>query len=113
MTKFRKDITGHSALSRRRIIKGAGAIAAGLAAPAILGTRSAFAAFPDRAVKVVVANTPGGPSDIVGRMVSAALQQSTGKTFIIDRSIKQAVATLAPVTFILSPLLTGGKMFEA
>ena len=33
--------------------------------------------------------------------------------FIIDRSIKQAVATLAPVTFILSPLLTGGKVFEA
>jgi sulfopyruvate decarboxylase alpha subunit len=32
--------------------------------------------------------------------------------FIIDRSIKQAVATLAPVTFILSPLLTGGKVFE-
>jgi sulfopyruvate decarboxylase alpha subunit len=31
--------------------------------------------------------------------------------FIIDRSIKQAVATLAPVTFILSPLLTGGKVF--
>jgi sulfopyruvate decarboxylase TPP-binding subunit len=33
--------------------------------------------------------------------------------FIIDRSIKQAVATQAPVTFILSPLLTGGKVFEA
>jgi len=32
--------------------------------------------------------------------------------FIVDRSIKQAVATLAPVTFILSPLLTGGKVFE-
>jgi sulfopyruvate decarboxylase TPP-binding subunit len=32
--------------------------------------------------------------------------------FILDRSIKQAVATQAPVTFILSPLLTGGKMFE-
>jgi sulfopyruvate decarboxylase alpha subunit len=32
--------------------------------------------------------------------------------FIIDRSIKQAVATQAPVTFILSPLLTGGKVFE-
>jgi sulfopyruvate decarboxylase alpha subunit len=31
--------------------------------------------------------------------------------FIIDRSIKQAVATQAPVTFILSPLLTGGKVF--
>ena len=32
--------------------------------------------------------------------------------FIIDRSVKQAVATQAPVTFILSPLLTGGKVFE-
>jgi sulfopyruvate decarboxylase alpha subunit len=31
--------------------------------------------------------------------------------FILDRSIKQAVATLAPVAFILSPLLTGGKVF--
>ena len=32
--------------------------------------------------------------------------------FILDRSIKQAVATQAPVTFILSPLLTGGKVFN-
>jgi len=32
--------------------------------------------------------------------------------FTIDRCIKQAVATQAPVTFILSPLLTGGKVFE-
>jgi len=31
--------------------------------------------------------------------------------FILDRSITQAVATLAPVCFILSPLLTGGKVF--
>ncbi|MBS0558999.1 MAG: decarboxylase [Proteobacteria bacterium] len=33
--------------------------------------------------------------------------------FILDRSIRQAVATQAPVTFILSPLLTGGKVFQA
>jgi sulfopyruvate decarboxylase alpha subunit len=33
--------------------------------------------------------------------------------FIVDRSIQQAVATQAPVTFILSPLLTGGKVFSA
>ncbi|HVV61382.1 MAG TPA: decarboxylase [Pseudolabrys sp.] len=33
--------------------------------------------------------------------------------FIVDRSIKQAVQTQAPVTFILSPLLTGGKVFKA
>ena len=31
--------------------------------------------------------------------------------FIADRSIKQAIATQAPVALILSPLLTGGKVF--
>src|SRR5260370_17386174 len=32
--------------------------------------------------------------------------------FIVDRSIKQAITTQAPVAPILSPLLTGGKAFE-
>src|SRR6202047_4113297 len=31
--------------------------------------------------------------------------------FIVDRSIKQAIATQAPCALILSPLLTGGKTF--
>ncbi len=59
-------------------------LAAGIAAPSVLSIRSAYAAYPDRPVKIVVANTPGGPSDIVGRITAAALQQSTGKTFIIE-----------------------------
>jgi len=42
--------------------------------------------------------------------VTITRQEELG--FILDRSIKQAVATQAPVTFILSPLLTGGKVFE-
>ena len=33
--------------------------------------------------------------------------------FIVDRALKQAYATLSPVVFILSPLLTGGKVFKA
>jgi sulfopyruvate decarboxylase alpha subunit len=33
--------------------------------------------------------------------------------FIVDRSIKQAIATQAPCALILSPLLTGGKQFES
>lgn len=74
----------HSAPSRRSIIKGAGALAAGVAAPAFLRVRSAYAAYPERPVKVVVANTPGGPSDLVARMITAALQQSTGKTFFVE-----------------------------
>ena len=80
MTTFCKA----SAPSRRGIIKGAAALAAGIAAPALVAVRSAYADYPDRPVKFVVANTPGGPSDIVGRIVTAALQESTGKTFIIE-----------------------------
>lgn len=78
MTKSRLSI----AFTRRRVIKGA--LAATVAAPAVLRVRSALAAYPERPVRIVVANTPGGPSDITGRIVSAALQQSTGKTFVIE-----------------------------
>src|SRR5271167_1796503 len=78
------DFSGRSSPSRRRIVKSAGAFAAGLVAPAFLRVRPAYADYPDRPVKFVVANTPGGPSDIVGRIIAAALQQSTGKTFIIE-----------------------------
>jgi tripartite-type tricarboxylate transporter receptor subunit TctC len=80
MPKF----TVRSSPSRRRVVKGAAALAAGIAAPAFLRVRSAYADYPDRPVKFVVANTPGGPSDIVARIVTAALEQSTGKTFIVD-----------------------------
>ena len=46
---------------------------------------------------------------------AAALRRQSGLPEMAGRalwSIKQAVATQAPVTFILSPLLTGGKVFE-
>lgn len=80
MTKLKDS----SALSRRHIVKSAGALAATIAAPGLIGIGSAYAAYPERPVKIVVANTPGGPSDLVGRIVAAALQESTGKTFIIE-----------------------------
>ena len=79
-----KNSNVNSILSRRRIIKGVGALAAGIAAPSFLCIRPALSAYPERPVKIIVANTPGGPSDIVGRIIAAALQQSTGKTFIIE-----------------------------
>ena len=75
---------GTSQPTRRRIIQRMGAVVAGIAAPVVLRMRPAYAAYPDRPIKIVVANTPGGPSDLVGRMVAAALQQSTGKSFIIE-----------------------------
>ena len=70
--------------TRRGFMKGASAVATGLAAPSLLTIRSALAAYPDRPIKVVVANTPGGPSDLVGRMLTAAIQQATGKALVIE-----------------------------
>jgi tripartite-type tricarboxylate transporter receptor subunit TctC len=77
-------LTARLTPSRRGIIKSVSVVAAGLAAPVLLRVGAAYADYPDRPIKFVVANTPGGPSDIVARMVTAALEQSTGKTFVVD-----------------------------
>jgi len=82
-SKVTKSAKG-AAPSRRSIIKAAAVLGAGVSAPAFWRVRAAYAEYPERPVKVVVANTPGGPSDIVGRMVAAALEKSTGRNFIID-----------------------------
>jgi tripartite-type tricarboxylate transporter receptor subunit TctC len=70
--------------SRRRVIKAAGALAAGIAAPAVLHVGAAFAAWPERPVKILVANTPGGPSDIIARIMAAALQDAMGGSFFVE-----------------------------
>jgi tripartite-type tricarboxylate transporter receptor subunit TctC len=68
--------------TRRGIIKAA--LAAGVAAPAILRAGTALAAFPDRPVRIVVANTPGGPSDIIARFMAAAFQETMGGSFVVE-----------------------------
>src|SRR3954469_12314329 len=70
--------------SRRRVLKAAGAIAVGLAAPTFLRIGSALAAYPDRPIKIVVANTPGGPSDISARMMAAEMQQVIGGSVFVE-----------------------------
>jgi tripartite-type tricarboxylate transporter receptor subunit TctC len=67
--------------SRRHLIK---ALAATIAAPAVLRVGAALAAYPERAVRILVANSPGGPSDIIARFMTAALQEATGATFIVE-----------------------------
>ena len=43
-----------------------------------------FAAYPDRPIKIVVANTPGGPSDIIARIMAAAMQDAIGGSVIVE-----------------------------
>src|SRR3954469_11110269 len=70
--------------SRRRILKATGAIVAGLAAPTFLRMSSALAAYPERPIKIVVANTPGGPSDITARMMAGWMQQEMGGSVFVE-----------------------------
>jgi tripartite-type tricarboxylate transporter receptor subunit TctC len=70
--------------SRRRVLKSSAAIAAGLAAPTFLRITSALAAYPDRPIKIVVANTPGGPSDIIARFMAAVMGEPLGGSVIVE-----------------------------
>jgi len=56
----------------------------------------------------LVARTMRPVLDALGIAHHTLTEEST-MPFIVDRSIKQAVTTQAPVAFILSPLLTGGN----
>lgn len=68
--------------SRRQIMVGATAV--GLAAPSILRIPTAYAAYPDKPVRIVVANTTGGPSDIMARTLAPLLQEVVGGSFIVE-----------------------------
>jgi tripartite-type tricarboxylate transporter receptor subunit TctC len=81
MQKFDKG------LSRRRFIKrgSAAAAAATLATPLyVSSSEPAFAAYPDRPVRIIVANSPGGPSDVIARQIAPALQEAMGGSFIVE-----------------------------
>ena len=62
--------------------------------------------------QAMVARTMRPALDSLG-MEHHTLSRLDEVAFITDRSIRQAVATQAPVCLILSPLLTGGKVFQA
>ena len=72
-------------LTRRGLIRGGGSLAAGaLAAPFILPTSRALAAWPDKPVRIVVPNSPGGPSDMLARVLAPILQDTLGSSFIVE-----------------------------
>ena len=46
--------------------------------------QSALAAYPEKAVKLVVAQTPGGAADIMGRMIAQKLSQRWGQPVVVE-----------------------------
>src|SRR5687767_8400653 len=65
--------------SRRRVTQGLGALAAGIALPAL-----AQSAWPNRPIRVIVPYTPGGFTDQMARIVQAGLQNRLQQSITID-----------------------------
>ena len=66
-----------SRITRRQCLRVAGAGAAALAFPA-------FAAYPDKTIKIIVTFAAGGASDIVARVVGEQLGKKLGQAVIVD-----------------------------
>jgi tripartite-type tricarboxylate transporter receptor subunit TctC len=57
---------------------------AAVAALLCLNVGGAHAAYPDRNILLIVPFAPGGPTDIIARIISAAFQKSLGQSVIVD-----------------------------
>lgn len=68
-----------------------------LALPMLAAARPAFAAFPDRAVRLVVPYAAGGNSDVVARIVSPPMSEILGQPVVVENrpGAGGAVASLA------------------
>jgi tripartite-type tricarboxylate transporter receptor subunit TctC len=60
-------------------------LTAALAAALVMGTGQARAqGYPDRPVKIIVPTPPGGPVDVIARITANYLQNSLGKSFVVE-----------------------------
>ena len=50
----------------------------------LLGAAQAQTAYPNRAVRLVVAAAPGGGTDILGRMMAQRLSDRLGQAFVVE-----------------------------
>ena len=71
--------------------------------------------YPERPVKLIVGFQPGGPTDLIGRLIAQKLSEETGKNFIIENLPGAGgnvgagrVAQSAPDGYTL--LVTGGNL---
>jgi tripartite-type tricarboxylate transporter receptor subunit TctC len=65
--------------SRRGVLAGAGAVAAIIAAPSRVR-----AAYPERPIRIIVPFAPGGPTDIMARVIATLLGEVLGKSAIVE-----------------------------
>ena len=72
-------------IKRKKVIAGAVlAMAVNVCAQAQPTSTSAGQAFPNRPLRVIVPFAPGGPTDIIGRVMAAKLTEALGQQVVID-----------------------------
>lgn len=85
-------------LTRRALLSGAG----GLAGASLLASR-ARADYPDRTIKIIVPGSPGGPTDVMARLVSQRLQQSLGQSVVVENRAGGGGSVAAKVVATADP----------
>ncbi|OVZ57426.1 ABC transporter substrate-binding protein [Pigmentiphaga sp. NML080357] len=83
-----------------------------LLALALLAAGPALAAYPDKPVKIVVPNTPGGPVDVTMRLLATELSRKWGQPVVIENKAGAsgmitgaAVAASPPDGYVLGTML--------
>lgn len=70
-------------ISRRQVVRAAPAFAAS----AFAGAAVAQASYPERLVKIVVGNAPGGNDDTISRFIAEKLSKEFGQTVIVENRV--------------------------
>jgi tripartite-type tricarboxylate transporter receptor subunit TctC len=80
-----ESLRASARMTRRRLLRTAAAATGALAVPAI-GLRTAWAAWPERPVRLLVPFGPGGPVDVVARLLQPALNEDLkGNCFVENK----------------------------
>jgi tripartite-type tricarboxylate transporter receptor subunit TctC len=71
-------------LSRRGILRGAGLLTSAIAASSLGSIRAKAAKYPERPIKIIVPFAPGGPTDIMARILGQHLAEAVGGTVVVE-----------------------------
>ncbi len=67
--------------TRRTLLRQAGAVALGASA---FGATARAASYPDHPVRIIAPFAPGGPSDLMSRLLGGKLSDALGQTFYVE-----------------------------